>query len=497
MTCFFFFSSRRRHTRFSRDWSSDVCSSDLRLQREDAQQRDVLAHERAEEPVERHAALAGAQVVDRDVERGLRVVRTGQRVELVGIRDGRAGEPLRERAQVGAHTLRAGADMRRGTRVADAFEAGVRPDRDEEPVRLGLGSEREPPPRVLLRHDDRDDVDRGDPHGGERYNGWTKGSERDYPPRPSVGRGSAAEGDDMRGRLGAILTIALIAVACGGSTAPVASPTSTAAGTAGATQAAAAPKTTAELATYQGADRQKILEEGAKKEGKLVWYTSLAGAAIDRHAAAFKAKYPFLQVDIFRGTESELLTKATQELQAGQPSFDVIESQITAIQLLFAGGHMSPYYSPSTKAIPDDFKTKDKGELVQSATDRFSLISFAYNTNLIAKGEVAASPTIFKDHADLAALEKKAPVKWVPLEPVVGNTGQAAMALKGKSPNAALLFLDYLLGADGQKVYRENQYAVAGDKLDFKVWVPESGKTTDQIEKDTKLWSETFKATFR
>src|SRR5476651_2830678 len=30
MTCFFFcFSSRRRHTRYWRDWSSDVCSSDL------------------------------------------------------------------------------------------------------------------------------------------------------------------------------------------------------------------------------------------------------------------------------------------------------------------------------------------------------------------------------------------------------------------------------------------------------------------------------------
>src|SRR5207237_7629317 len=28
----FFFSSRRRHTRFKCDWSSDVCSSDLRLQ---------------------------------------------------------------------------------------------------------------------------------------------------------------------------------------------------------------------------------------------------------------------------------------------------------------------------------------------------------------------------------------------------------------------------------------------------------------------------------
>src|SRR5260370_2865205 len=30
--CIFFFSSRRRHTRFKCDWSSDVCSSDLTLQ---------------------------------------------------------------------------------------------------------------------------------------------------------------------------------------------------------------------------------------------------------------------------------------------------------------------------------------------------------------------------------------------------------------------------------------------------------------------------------
>src|SRR5207253_3376729 len=36
---FFFFSSRRRHTRWPRDWSSDVCSSDLRL---DTEMRTVL-----------------------------------------------------------------------------------------------------------------------------------------------------------------------------------------------------------------------------------------------------------------------------------------------------------------------------------------------------------------------------------------------------------------------------------------------------------------------
>src|SRR5216684_5691188 len=41
---FFFFSSRRRHTRCSRDWSSDVCSSDLLRALQDAPaQGKVLA----------------------------------------------------------------------------------------------------------------------------------------------------------------------------------------------------------------------------------------------------------------------------------------------------------------------------------------------------------------------------------------------------------------------------------------------------------------------
>src|SRR5207302_5590820 len=54
--CFFFFSSRRRHTRFSRDWSSDVCSSDLnaeydsitgRLASEDQHLRGLIANANA------------------------------------------------------------------------------------------------------------------------------------------------------------------------------------------------------------------------------------------------------------------------------------------------------------------------------------------------------------------------------------------------------------------------------------------------------------------
>src|SRR5699024_11407326 len=45
-TLFFFFSSRRRHTRSKRDWSSDVCSSDLKLPRKQVKGRRPCDHDR-------------------------------------------------------------------------------------------------------------------------------------------------------------------------------------------------------------------------------------------------------------------------------------------------------------------------------------------------------------------------------------------------------------------------------------------------------------------
>src|SRR5215217_8509006 len=60
--CFFFFSSRRRHTRYWRDWSSDVCSSDLRDQVGQGRRPHVggLWHRlqvRSERQIERHTGM--------------------------------------------------------------------------------------------------------------------------------------------------------------------------------------------------------------------------------------------------------------------------------------------------------------------------------------------------------------------------------------------------------------------------------------------------------
>src|SRR6266852_9649377 len=62
--CLFIFSSRRRHTRCYRDWSSDVCSSDLPVQR--AGERD---HGVRIEPARREHRREGVEVGVRSEER--------------------------------------------------------------------------------------------------------------------------------------------------------------------------------------------------------------------------------------------------------------------------------------------------------------------------------------------------------------------------------------------------------------------------------------------
>jgi hypothetical protein len=56
-------------------------------------------------------------------------------------------------------------------------------------------------------------------------------------------------------------------------------------------QAAQAPQTLSDIATYDGADREKRLIEGAKKEGELMFYSSIPVEDIAALTAAFDKKY--------------------------------------------------------------------------------------------------------------------------------------------------------------------------------------------------------------
>ncbi len=70
--------------------------------------------------------------------------------------------------------------------------------------------------------------------------------------------------------------------------------------------AAGKPKTVAEIALYQGSDREKLLIEGAKKEGKLMFYTTHTWMAKEV-PEAFEKKYPFFAELIERRHMTDLV----------------------------------------------------------------------------------------------------------------------------------------------------------------------------------------------
>jgi len=86
----------------------------------------------------------------------------------------------------------------------------------------------------------------------------------------------------------------------------------------------AKPTNLAELAVYNGADREQLLAAGAKKEGKVVWYTALAGGSYRDLARAFETKYA-VPVEAYRGASRDLIAKVLAETQAKKYLIDVAE----------------------------------------------------------------------------------------------------------------------------------------------------------------------------
>ena len=149
----------------------------------------------------------------------------------------------------------------------------------------------------------------------------------------------------------------------------------------------AKPTSIAELATYTGADREQMLAAGAKKEGKIVWYTALAGNSYRELAKAFEAKYG-VQVESYRGTSKDLISKFLAEAQAKKYLMDVAESSLPLLMLMQALKIIQPFTSPHIgRLIPDAKEDAGKG-LVFWGTVRESYMGFAYNKNKLPANAV-------------------------------------------------------------------------------------------------------------
>ena len=154
------------------------------------------------------------------------------------------------------------------------------------------------------------------------------------------------------------------------------------------------PATLAELATYNKPDREKLLYEGAKKEGKLMWYTSLTGGPNTEAPKVFEAKYPGVKMEVYRGDSDAIIQRVLLEAEAKRYIVDTIETTFPSLKVMLDYKLLARYFSPSLASYPDEVKEKSDKGLVYWATDRETYIGVAYNTDVIP---AAAAPKKFDD----------------------------------------------------------------------------------------------------
>lgn len=256
------------------------------------------------------------------------------------------------------------------------------------------------------------------------------------------------------------------------------------------------------------------LAEGAKKEGKLVWYTAMSSSDARPILDAFVKTYPFLEAEFVDITSPRLIQRVNLEALAGKSLFDVA----SANNLVAIADKLLPYLPPAADGIPKEFRDPN-GRWIGYDHNYYVL---AYNTKMVSKADVpkryedlleprwkgnilmdegdhswygALSSAWGKEKTDvfmkkLAAQDiqwrrghtlllqlvaageaplglpyansterfkrQGAPVDWVDtLKPIVTGLNYIGISAKANNPHRAKLFVDFILSRHGQEIIRD------------------------------------------
>jgi iron(III) transport system substrate-binding protein len=265
-----------------------------------------------------------------------------------------------------------------------------------------------------------------------------------------------------------------------------------------------------------GDELQRQLIEGAKKEGKLVFYTSVETEFARSLTAAFEAKYSFIKTDIFRSTHDKILSRMNVERKTGTYTADTVSVGEFETYHMQKMGFTTPYKSPYAAAYPEGFKDPNG-----YWTDLYdNLIVTAYNSKRVKRDELPAryqdllhprwkGRMVLDQNEDrwfanmlylwgeqkgmefMQALAKQevsirsgrgmvtqllgageydlqivaywyrphlmkkqgAPVDWIAFEPAIVATHPISIVNRAPHLNAAKLFIDFAISDEGQKIF--------------------------------------------
>jgi iron(III) transport system substrate-binding protein len=269
------------------------------------------------------------------------------------------------------------------------------------------------------------------------------------------------------------------------------------------------------------------LIDAAKKEREVVFYTTTNLEEAGAMSARFKARYPFLEVNITRAEGERLTTKVLQETRAKKSLVDVMQTPAFYLDALKKRGILGQYAPNEDRFYPRGFKDEkywtatyynpyvvlyntklvaaqnlpkryddllgpfwnNKMILEKDKVDWFTAMLHIFGrekgvkymrdlakqkpmlrigqtliTQLVAAGEAALQ--INANAVTVNRLKLRgAPIDWVAPGPLPGLMVGVGVISQAPHPAAARLFVDFLLSKEGQQLYQNAGRLVARSDL--------------------------------
>ncbi len=311
-------------------------------------------------------------------------------------------------------------------------------------------------------------------------------------------------------------------------------------------------RTVEEIASLPlGPERQRILEEGARREGQFTLYTSSTG--LEPVAELFMRQYPFLTTEVLASRSEPLTQHTLAEVRAGRLNGDVLKSNLLVYDALKE--HLVRFNSPGARfdhapnaasvdatgiafayskqrvaaadvpqrvedllhprwrqnlglfAPPNNYPGRWVGALIEHlgepATREFlrqlgDQRPYFYTQPEAARNGLLAGEWDLNMQGITSAVvsaRKGEPIGWVALDPTTLSPTVIGLTSMAPHPYAAMLFLDWAMSAEGQRVFTEAQGSITQEELDRreKEGVRLPTRITIQSPTDAARWPEWMK----
>jgi iron(III) transport system substrate-binding protein len=314
----------------------------------------------------------------------------------------------------------------------------------------------------------------------------------------------------------------------------------------------------AALLLYEGADRTQKVISAAQKEATFTLYTSIAEKDLQPLIGPFEKKFG-IKVKVWRAGSDKVLQRTLAETAGKRYEVDAIHISAPEMEALHLEKVLQPVSNPAfkdllpgtvpahrewvatlltvfvqayntnqvkkedlPKSFEDLLNPKWKGKLgiemedfdwfaatvtelgeakgLQLFRDIVAANGISVRkghtllTNMVGSGEVPLALTVY-NYMPESARKKGVPIDWFVLEPAIARANGIGIARRAPHANAALLFYDYLLSPEAQRILAALDYVPANASVEsplkkMKLKLIDPAVTLGQMEKWTKAYDE-------